>query len=133
MPSFDEAWAAVAVPRDGEIVSSELRGFVHEVYFDLQSETVDLAVLSKDLLSLLTFLSGPGRSNANCWAVDLFFGICRHWERDWGDHDLPEKLNDVLAKMGEALHDAVRATDIAENFGCLPEQLLQELRSPERG
>jgi hypothetical protein len=61
----------------------------------------------------------------------LFFGICQHWERDWGDHNLPEKLHDVLAKMGEALHDTVRHTDIAENFGCLPEQLLQELESFE--
>ncbi len=133
MANFDEAWAAIAVARDGEIVSSELQRFLHDIYSDLQPETVDLAVLRKDLLSLLKFLSGGGRTNANCWAVDLFFGVCQHWERDWGDHDLPEKMHDVLAKMGEALHDTVRHTDIAENFGCLPEQLLQELESFELG
>ena len=131
MASFEEAWVAVAVARDDEIVSSELREFVRGVYSDLQPEAVDLAALRKDLLSLLEFLSGEGRTNANCWAVDLFFGICRYWERDWGDHDLPEKLHDVLAKMGEALHDTVRDAQIAENFGCLPEQLLRELESFE--
>jgi hypothetical protein len=131
MASFEEAWVAVAVARDGEIVSSELREFVRGVYSDLQPEAVDLAALRKDLLSLLEFLSGEGRTNANCWAFDLFFGICRHWERDWGDHYLPEKLHDVLAKMGEALHDTVRDAQIAENFGCLPEQLLRELESFE--
>lgn len=133
MASFEEAWSAVAAVRDGEIVSPELQGFVREVYSDFQSEAVDLPVLRKDLLSLLKFLSGGGRTNANCWAVDLFFGVCRHWERDWGDHDLPEKLHDMLAKMGEALHDTVRDRYIAENFGCLPEQLLRELESFELG
>jgi hypothetical protein len=30
--------------------------------------------------------------------------------------------------MGEALHDTIGAPEIAENFGCLPEQLLERLR-----
>jgi hypothetical protein len=30
--------------------------------------------------------------------------------------------------MGEALHDTVQAPEIAENFGCLPEQLLERVR-----
>ena len=70
-----------------------------------------------------------GRTNANCWVVDLLFcldDIC--WERDLADHDLPEDLHDVLAKMGNALHDGVPSPEIAKNFDCLPEQLLDRVR-----
>jgi hypothetical protein len=74
------------------------------------------------------FLSGEGRSNANCWAADLFFAQSEEWERDWAEQNLPEGLHDVLAMMGEALHDTIQAPEIAKNFGCLPEQLLERLR-----
>jgi hypothetical protein len=36
--------------------------------------------------------------------------------------------HDVLAMMGEALHDAVKAPEIARNFGCPPEQLLERVK-----
>lgn len=73
---------------------------------------------------------GPsrGRSNANCWATDLFFARGENWETDWAERDLPESIHDVLAMMGEALHDTVQAPDIARNFGCLPEQLFERVR-----
>jgi hypothetical protein len=38
---------------------------------------------------------------------------------------LPESFHDVLAMMAEALHDTVQAREIARNFRCLPEQLLE--------
>ncbi|MGH9865387.1 MAG: hypothetical protein ACRD4H_08250, partial [Candidatus Acidiferrales bacterium] len=66
--------------------------------------------------------------NANCWAVDLFFLLSERWERDWAEQRLPEDFHDVLALMGHALHDTVQAPDIARNFGCLPEQLLERVR-----
>jgi|SRR5215813_583810 len=47
------------------------------------------------------------------------------------DQDLPEPLHDVFAMMGQALHDTVQSPEIAENFGCLPEQLLSQLRQFE--
>ena len=74
---------------------------------------------------LLLFLNGEGRSNANCWAADLFFANSEGWEGDWAEQNLPEGFHDVLAMMGEALHDTVQAPEIAKNFGCLPEQLLE--------
>ena len=43
------------------------------------------------------------------------------------EQNLPEDFHDVLAMMGEALHDTVQAPEIAENFGCLPEQLLEKV------
>jgi hypothetical protein len=77
---------------------------------------------------LLEYLSGRGRTNANCWAVDMFFCLSEGWERNWTEQDLPDDFHDVLALMGQALHDAVRAPKIAENFDCLPEQLLERVR-----
>jgi len=61
--------------------------------------------------------------------VDLFFGLPDDigWERDWTDAGLPEDFHDVFALMGQALHDTVSSPDIAWNFDCLPEQLLERL------
>jgi hypothetical protein len=129
MLGFDHAWAAVAVHREGEAVSPELRPLLERVYVDILSSPTDLAALKKSLEELLEFLSGRGRTNANCWAVDLFFCLSNGWERDWTDQSLPEEFHDVLAKMGEALHDTVRSPAVAKNFDCLPEQLLEEVRN----
>lgn len=128
MPSFDEAWAAVAVNRDGEAVSQGLRPLLAAVYREIFAEPFSEARLAGTLKDLLEFLAGPGRTNANCWAADSFFGLNQGWERDWGDMRLPGRLRDVLSMMGEALHDTVRAPGIAENFGCLSEQLLERVR-----
>ena len=129
MLGFDRAWAAVAVPREGESVSPDLRPLLERVYIDTLSSPTDLAALKKGLEALLEFLAGRGRTNANCWAVDLFFCLSDGWERDWTNQDLPEDFHDVLAKMGQALHDTVKSPAIAENFSCLPEQLLEEVRN----
>jgi len=129
MPGFDSAWTAVAVGREGEPVSSELRPLLEKVYVDILSIPTDLAALKKSLEELLEFLAGRGRTHANCWAVGLFFCLSDGWERDWTDQNLPEEFNDVLAKMGEALHDTVRSPAVAKNFDCLPEQLLAEVKN----
>ena len=129
MPGFDHAWGAVAVAREGEPVSSELRPLLKRVYVDILSSPTDLAAVKKSLEELLEFLSRKGRTNANCWAVDLFFCLSDGWERDWTDQSLPEEFHDVLAKMGEALHDTVQSPAVAKNFDCLPEQLLEEVRN----
>jgi hypothetical protein len=124
MPGFEDAWFAVSSPRDGEPVSPELRPLLRRVYLSVLGTPPDLMELKKGLEELLGFLAGAGRTNANCWAADLFFGSSEGWERDWTEQDLPEAFHDVLAMMGEALHDTVRSPDIAQNFDCLPEQLL---------
>jgi hypothetical protein len=58
----------------------------------------------------------------------FFFGLGERWELDWADRNFPEELHDVLANIGDALHDTVLAPHIAENFGSLPEQLLERVR-----
>ena len=60
MPSFDDAWAAVAVPRDGESVSPELRLLLEKVYIDILSSPTNLTALKKSLEELLEFLSDIG-------------------------------------------------------------------------
>src|SRR6266852_8552312 len=132
MASFEEAFSAVAVVRNGEFVAPRLRDLLQAVYSDLHSQPVDLIGLKMSLHELLKFLAGKGRTTANCWAVDLFFCNCEGWEQDWGGLELPDQFHDVLAKMGEALHDTVATPDIAENFGCLPEQLLEALETNPR-
>ena len=129
LPGFDHAWGCRRGWSGRETVSSELRPLLERVYVEILSSPTDLAALKKSLEELLEFLSSRGRTNANCWAVDLFFCLSDGWERDWTDQSLPEEFHDVLAKMGEALHDTVQSPAIAKNFDCLPEQLLEEVRN----
>jgi hypothetical protein len=128
MASFDDAWAAVDHPRDGEPVSPALRPLLRRVYCDVLAKPANLLGLKESLTGLLVYLGGEGRTNANCWAVDLFFCTSEGWERDWTEQELPDDFHDVLVLMGEALHDTVKTPKIAENFDCLPEQLLNRVR-----
>lgn len=128
MAGFDRAWTAVAGARNGEQVSSRLRPLLQAVYQNSLAEPLDSTALKRSLEDLLVFLSGEGRSNANCWATDLFFARGEEWDTDWADRNLPENFHNVLAMMGEALHDTVQAPEIARNFGCLPEQLLERVK-----
>lgn len=129
MPGFEEAWTAIAMARNGEPVSQDLHPLLQAVYSQSLSKPLNLAKLKKSLEDLLTFLAGEGRTNANCWAVDLFFCIGQGWEQDWAEQGLPDNFHAVLALMGEALHDTLNNPDIADNFGCLPEQLLERVRT----
>lgn len=124
MSGFEQLWGNVATVRGGEPVSAELAPLVCDAYTQLNASPIDLAGLKLSLQNLLQYLAGPGRTNANCWAVDVFF-----MELDFGEfYDnetrIPEDFGDILVKMGEALHDTVKSPRVAENFGCLPEQLL---------
>jgi hypothetical protein len=128
MPGFDDAWTAVVCGRDGDSVSPQLRPLLRQVYTDVLAQPPKLAALRTSLTALLEYLSGHGRTNANCWAVDLFFMSCEGWEGDWTQQNLPDDFHEVLGLMGDALHDTVKSPEIADNFDCLPEQLLERVR-----
>src|ERR1700676_2043010 len=130
MPGFEEAWFAVAGSKDGEPVAPELRPLLEKIYSSVLSAPPHLVALKRGLQQLLEFLGGEGRTNANCWAADMFFCLSEGWERDWTDQDLPEDFHDVLSLMGQALHDTVQSPEIARNFDCLPEQLLDRVNKP---
>ena len=128
MPGFNDAWSAISAFSMQGKVSPELRPLLERVYSHVLANPPDLAGLKHALIALLEFLATDGRTNANCWAVDMFFAESEGWERDWTDQELPDDFHEVLAMMGEALHDTVWAPDIAQNFECLPEQLLDQVK-----
>lgn len=128
MAGFDDAWTAVAGTRDGDPVSAQLRPLLRQAYADVLAQPRSLVALKTSLTALLEYLNGQGRTNANCWAADLFFMSCEGWERDWTEQNLPDEFHDVLSLMSDALHDAVKSPEIAANFDCLPEQLLERVR-----
>ncbi|HEV2135726.1 MAG TPA: hypothetical protein VGR47_15930 [Terracidiphilus sp.] len=125
MKGFERLWISIAKTRDGEAVSANLRPLLHRVYNDFSANPVDLQALKNSLVELLRYLNDEGRTNANCWTVDLFFCSDDWEEHHWTEQDLPEGFHDLLAMMGEALHDTVSSPEIALDFGCLPEQLLK--------
>jgi hypothetical protein len=84
-----------------------------------------IAAALEELLAYLA--SKEGRTHPNCVAVDHFFCMGDGWERDWEDE--PSELTDVLADIGGALHDTIKAPEIAENFDSTPEQLLDRIRA----
>jgi len=128
MAGFDAAWAAVDHAKDGEPASSELRPLLRRVYSDVLAVPTNFPALKESLVALLEYLGGAGRTNANCWAVDLFFCVSEGWEKHWTDQNLPDHFHNVLSLMGQALHDTVRTPKVADNFDCLPEQLLERVR-----
>lgn len=82
MPGFDDAWAAVNRWREVERVSPELQPLLRRVYSDALAVPLDLTAIKQSLTALLEYLASRGRTNANCWAVDMFFGNTEGWERD---------------------------------------------------
>ena len=114
-------------PKTVSRLRPELRPLLEKLYSSVLSVPPDLVALKHGLQQLLEFLGGEGRTNANCWAADMFFCLSEGWDRDWTDQDLPEDFHDVLSLMGQALHDTVQSPEIASNFDCLPEQLLDRV------
>jgi hypothetical protein len=122
--NFDEIYQQVALTRKGEAVSAELRSKLAAVHTALVHHPPDVAVIKQHLIALLSFLTTPsGRTNANCWAVDLFFVLLLDSDIDWPD--LPEAYQEVLSNIGGALHDTIEYPEIADNFSSTPEQLLE--------
>lgn len=130
MKGFEQVWNSVARTPDGEMALPDLKPLVLSIHNEVTTSPVNLLVLKSSLVKLLQYLSGEGRTNANCRTTDLFF-CSDDLEHVWSEQDLPEDFHAVLAKMGEALHDTVTSPDVARNFGCLPEQLLECARSLE--
>ena len=126
MSGFDEGWTRFGDSEDHGSVAPELKPLVRNVYQLVVADSPDLHAIKGALMQLLQFLSSPrGRTDANCWAVDLFFSIDEHWERHW--NHLPESFAEVLDDLGGALHDTIGEPEIAQNFDSTPEQLLQRV------
>ena len=94
LPGFEDAWAAVAAPHNGEPAAPELRPLLHRLYTAVLTTPVNLGELKASLIQVFEYLCGAGRTNANCWAVDLFFCLSEGWERDWTEQDFPDDFHD---------------------------------------
>jgi len=118
MSDFDDRWQHATGFRR---VSPELRPLVAALDRDLAAR--DAAAVRTSLIALLEHLaSGRGRTDANCCVVDAFFaGV--------DASHLPDDLRAVVSDLSGTLHDTIYAPRIAENFGCLPEQLLERARN----
>jgi len=116
---------------EGESVSPALGPLLLAVHDELAKRSEDYADLKAAVERVLVFLSSPtGRTNANCWAADLFFALGEGWGDVTWEH-VPDQLGDVLGDMAMALHDTVKSPEIAENFDSTPEQLLARARAFE--
>jgi hypothetical protein len=112
---------------DGEPVSPRLEPLLLAIYRELERNSVDRGALKAVLENLLLFLASPeGRTNANCWAADLFFCLREGWTVE--TEHVPDEFADILADMGGALHDTIHAPEIAANFYSTPEQLLERVQ-----
>jgi hypothetical protein len=105
-----------------------LRPRLGEAYEAIIERPYDVPRIVSAVEHLLEYLaSSEGRTHANCVAVDHFFCLRDDWQGDWEDE--PEELADVLGDIGGALHDTIKAPEIAENFDSTPELLLEQLRA----
>src|SRR5690606_2857906 len=100
-----------------------LRTHLQRVGDELDRDPADWSKLKAALADLLVFLTSPvGRTHANCDATDRVFMF------QLSEHPaavgLPNDLAEIFFDMGGALHDTVRAPEIATNFQSTPEQLL---------
>ena len=108
-------------------VSPRLEPLLKDSYDNLIRTPADFVAIKDSLVTLFSFLTSPeGRTDANCWATDLFFSIDDDWEKPWAD--LPDAFVDVLRDAGGCLHDTIRYPEIARNFDSTPEQLLQRTK-----
>ena len=126
MEDFEKSWKRVAIARDGQAVSPELRPLLQKAHEKITERPLALLEIKSALGNLLLYLTTvSGRTTANCFATDLFFGLA-DWDVDW--EAFPESLTDLIGDMSGALHDAVAHPEIAENFHGLPEDLLQRIQ-----
>jgi hypothetical protein len=123
--SFEREWASITIP-EKPTVSPALKPLVGDVHRLLAQQVPDLLALKSALERLMSFLASPqGRTEANCWKVDMLFTLSE--TMNWSE--LPEDFAEVCDGIQHALHDTVSAPQIAKNFGCLPEQLLERIRN----
>lgn len=111
-----------------EHASVQLKPLLKNFYEEMIHRPLNIFSLKQRMVELLTFLTTPeGRTNANCWTVDLFIVINDDWEREWSD--IPEFLYDIVFDMGGQLHDTFNSPEIAKKFESLPEQLLERAKN----
>ena len=127
MSNFDALYRRLASTNRGEPLSPDLDALLRRAYDAIIDRPYDARRVADALEAVLEFLASPaGRTQVNCEVVDSFFCLQQDWEGGWEDE--PEELADVLEDMGGALHETLKAPQVAEDFDSTPEQLLARVR-----
>jgi len=105
-------------------VDPELGVLLLAVDAELCAAAPNLVALHTSLDRLFRFLSEIGRTHANCWAADSFFLDDKRWASSLAQ--LPAAYESLLQAI-PGIHDTVSAPEVAQNFGCTPEALLEQL------
>ncbi len=126
MSDFESEWkkvvASTAIKPD--LLSPHLIHLIKVVHDNVSIESPKPQGVQRALIDLLSFLSTPeGATNPNYYATDIFFALVDGWNME----ALPDDLVAVIGYIGGALHDVIRAPEIARMYFGLPEQLLDKL------
>jgi len=79
-----------------------------------------------ELETLLEWLAVPeNNTDRNCRAVDAF--VCSEVQPLLPE-SVPAEIRELLFDVGGQLHDTHRATELAEQFASIPQQLLARTR-----
>jgi len=113
----------------GKIISPELKPLLEEFYRAYTSKEFNRNKTKDAIINLMTFLSGQeGRIRDNLVFVSLFTAIDDDWEISDSYEQIPEDYLEILGYIEGSLDDTIDNPDIAENFGGLPEQILEKAR-----
>lgn len=130
---FDKVWEETLRSQEaaGEAssVSSRLKPLLYVLYEEATRRPFQPKPLYAAIEAVLLFLSREeGRTSANCRATGSFLDSSdAMWESDWTE--LPESFADILGTMACDMFGALGDSAYAANFGGLPEQILENLRS----
>ena len=114
--------------RNLDMGTHALNSYLFKVRDAVSSTPPKLAEIKAALVDLLVYLSLPeGRTNENCITTDTFFRLHDDYGFNW--FHLPEEFQLILQDMGSQLHDTMEHPDIATNYECTPEQLLERIHS----
>ena len=125
---FAERWREARF--DG--ADDALEAYVRAAHQALTGRRLDLAALRTALADLLEFLSGPGRTEANCRTVDAFFCLLTAEHVEILDR-VPPGWQDLVDDLGLDLAATFEDPERADRAGASPEKLLERLRALDPG
>ena len=125
---FAERWREART----EGADEALQPYVRDAHRALTARRVDLPGLRVALAELLEFLSGSGRTEANCRTVDAFFCLLTAEHSEILDR-LPAGWQELVDDLGLDLAATFEDPERADRAGASPEKLLERFRALEAG
>ena len=108
--------------------TQELHSYLFKVRDSISDNSTNHEAIKAALVELLVYLNSPeGRTSENCTTTGIFFQLHDDYGFNW--FHLPEEFQLILQDMGSQLHDTMEHPDVATNYECTPEQLLERIHS----